>query len=427
VQYLQQAAQNALQRYAYQEAIGHFRRGVALVPQLPETPVRLRQELDLQIGLGSALHAVQGQTSPEVEQAYSRARELCQQVGETPQLLAVLQGLRWFYSARAEHQTACEVGEQLLRLAQDVQEPALLLEAHQSLGLSRCFLGEFVRAREHLEHGIAVYERQPCEICAVSQVHDAGAVCLTYAARVLWVLGYPEQALTQSLRAVACARECAGPYTLAHTLYFAAALCQFRRDTHLAHEWLDALMGLDAEQGFPLYAACGTVLRGWLRVAAGQGAEGIAQMRQGLTALQAMRVGASWPYMLALLAEAYGKMGQGEAGLRVLADALAAVQSTGERFYEAEIYRLQGALLLQRAVPDTLQAERCLQHALEIVRGQQAKSFELRAALSLSQLWQQQGKRAEAHALLAPIYGWFTEGFDTADLQEAKALLEELP
>ena len=282
------------------------------MPQLPATPARLRQELDLQIGLGSALMAIQGQTAPEVEQVYRRAWELCQQVGQTPPLLlAVLQGLRRFYTVRAEHQSAYEVGEQLLRLAQGVQEPALLLEAQQSLGLSLCLLGEFVRAREHLEQGIAVYERQPPGTCTVPQVHGGGAVCLTYAAHVLWVPDYPDQALTQSLRAVACAREFASPYTLALTLYFAAVLCQLRRDNHLAHEWLEALMGLDAEQGCPLYAAYGSVLCGWMRVVSGQGAQEIAQMRQGLMALQAMRAGSSRPYVLMLLAEAYGKVGPG--------------------------------------------------------------------------------------------------------------------
>jgi predicted ATPase len=185
-------------------------------------------------------------------------------------------------------------------------------------------------------------------------------------------------------------------------------------------------MAFSHEQGFALWVPGGTVLRGWALTAQGQMEEGIAQMRQGMTAWQATGAEADRPYYLALLAEGYGKAGRTEAGLHVLAEALAVVDAIEERYYAAELYRLQGELLLARSAEQHAEAETCFRQALDVARQQQAKSWELRAAMSLSRLWQKQGKQAEAHALLAPVYGWFTEGFDTADLQEAKALLEAL-
>jgi predicted ATPase len=187
-----------------------------------------------------------------------------------------------------------------------------------------------------------------------------------------------------------------------------------------------ALIALSTDQGFPFWGACGTILQGWALAEQGQSAEGIAQMCQGIAAYRATGAELALPCYLALLAEAYGQAGQADEGLRVLAEALTAVHTTGERHHEAELYRLKGELLLKQDVPDAQEAESCLRQAVDVAHQQQAKSFELRAAMSLSRLWQQQGKRTEARALLAPIYDWFTEGFDTADLQEAKALLEEL-
>jgi predicted ATPase len=199
-----------------------------------------------------------------------------------------------------------------------------------------------------------------------------------------------------------------------------------RREGQAVKEQAEALVTLSTEQGCALNAAQGTILRGWALAEQGQSAEGIAQMRQGIAGWRATGAELSVPYWSALLAEAYGQAGQAEAGLRVLAEALTAVHKTGDRHHEAELYRLKGELLLQQATGSDDEAETCLHQALDIARHQQAKSLELQAAVSLSRLWQRQGKRAEAHALLAPVYGWFTEGFDTADLQEARALLEAL-
>jgi predicted ATPase len=237
-------------------------------------------------------------------------------------------------------------------------------------------------------------------------------------------LGYPEQARQQYQAALTQAQDLAHTFTLVHALHNVSIGHQVRREGWATQERTETLIALCTEQGSPLYLAWATILRGWALATQGQTAEALAQMRQGLAAARAMGTELLVPYTLALLAEACGQAEQIDEGLRLLAEALAVADSTAERWYEAELYRLKGELLHQSAAPPG-EAEQSLQHALEIARRQQAKSWELRAALSLSRLWQQQGKQAEAHALLAPIYGWFTEGFDTADLQEAKALLDE--
>jgi predicted ATPase len=243
---------------------------------------------------------------------------------------------------------------------------------------------------------------------------------------VLWLLGYPSQALQKSHEAITLARELSHSYSLALALDLAAELHRHRREAEIAHERAEAAMALGTDHGFAQILARGTILRGWALVEQGQGEVGIAQMRQGIAAHQATGAAYQRPHFLSMLAEVHSGLGQPEAGLMALSEALALVETTGERYYEAELHRLQGELLLQHAAPEVSHAEACFQQSLDIARRQQAKSWELRVAMSLSRLWQQQGKQAEARALLAPIYGWFTEGFDTADLQEAKALLAEL-
>jgi predicted ATPase len=255
---------------------------------------------------------------------------------------------------------------------------------------------------------------------------DAGVACLSLMARALWLLGYPDQALQRSHEALALAQELSHPASLAFAQDFAAMVYQLRREGQAAQKQAEAVMAHATGQGFPFRFAQGMMLYGWALAQQGQGEVGIAQICQGLVTHRATGAELARPYYLALLAEAYGARGQPEEGLRVLAEALAAVEKTEERFYEAELYRLRGELVRMRSVAHHAEAEAWFRQALDVARRQQAKSLELRAAMSLSRLWQQQGKRQEAYDLLAPIYGWFTEGFDTADLQEARALLHEL-
>ena len=424
--YWQQAGQRAIERSANLEAIGHLTTALDVLKTLPDTPERTQHELTLYTALGVPLRATKGFGAPEVGQVYARARALCQQVEETPQLSPVLRGLWEFYELQGELQTARELGEQLLILAQHVREEELLLVAHHVLGDTLVWLGEFAGARAHLEQGMALYHPQQHGSHAFLYGYDSGVHGLSFGAWALWYLGYPDQALRRIHDALSLAQEVSHPFSLGFALAFAAWLHQLRREGHAAHERAAALIALAIDQGFPFWDSWGTVLRGWALAEQGQCAEGIAQLRQGIAAWRATGAELQLPYYLALLVEAYRKAGQVEEGLRVLAEALAAVHKTGERQHEAELHRLKGALLLAQDGADAHEAECCFRQAMDVACQQQAKSLELRAALSLSRLWQQQGKQAEARELLGPIYGWFTEGFDTADLQEAQALLEEL-
>jgi predicted ATPase len=423
VGYWHQAGKRATQRSANVEAINHLTKGLEVLMTLPDTFKRSRQELDLQITLGPVLMAVKGFASLDTERAYARARELCQQVGETSQLFPVLYGLWLFYMVRAELQTTRELAEQLFTLAQREQDSSLLLEAHRVLGTTMLWLGEMAPARAHLEQGMALYDPQQHRSHAFVYGQDPGVACRSFAAWPIWVLGYPDQALQSIHEALTLAQELTHPFSLVYALTMAAVLHQFRREAQAVQERAEALMTLSTEQGFPYWLAFGTILRGWALTAQGEGAEGIAQINQGLAAHRATGAELHRPHFLSLLAEAYGKVGQPEEGLTVLVEALEIVDNAGERNWEAELYRRKGELLLEQQGQKVGEAEACFRKALDIARRQQAKSLELRVAMSLSRLWQQQGKQEEAHHLLAEIYGWFTEGFDTADLQEAKALL----
>jgi predicted ATPase len=293
------------------------------------------------------------------------------------------------------------------------------------------YLGYFVQAHAHLEQGIAQYNLPQHSSLAFLYGQDPGVTCRAVAAWVLWLLGYPEQALTRSQEAVSIARELTHLPSLALALGFASHFHLFRREGKAAQERAEAALTLSTDRGFTVWLASGTILRGWALAEQGQGKEGITQIRQGLAAYRATGSEISRPYYLTLLAEAYGKVGQPGEGLTTLAEALAVVDNTGERWWEAELYRLKGELTLQSKVQSPRpkveeEAEECFQKAIDIARRQQAKSLELRAVMSLARPWQQQGKREEARQMLAEIYGWFTEGFDTADLKEAKTLLEQL-
>jgi predicted ATPase/class 3 adenylate cyclase len=427
VAYWQKAGQRAVERSAHAEAISHLTRGLEVLTTLPDTRRRARQELGLQNTLGPVLMAIRGWAAPEVEAIYARARALCQQVGETPQLFPALMGIGTFYMASGKLQTARELREQLLSLAQRQQEPVLLLHAHLALGATLFWLGELAQARVHLEQGIYLYDQNPSHSPSFVG-DDPGVSGRRLVALALWVLGYPDQALRRSREALTLAQELSHPFSLAFALAQATVLYYFRGEKQAAQEQAEAVIALAREHGFSRWEAWGTVIRGWVLAAQGQREEGIDQICQGLAAWQGTGQELGRPFLLAMLAEAYGKVGQAEAGLSMIAEALALMDKIAERDYAAELYRLQGDLLRAQAGArqQGQEAEACFQQALDIARRQQAKSWELRAAMSLSRLWQQQGKRAEARQLLAPIYNWFTEGFDTTDLQEARVLLEAL-
>jgi predicted ATPase len=431
VEYLHLAGQQAVQRSANIEAITHLMTALELLQTMPDTRERAHQELLLQVTLGMPVGATRGISSPEVQATYTRARELCQQLGETRQLFPVLFGLRSSHQVRGEFLAARKLGEQLLDLAQQAQDPSLLMEAYRALGCTLFHLGELGAAQAHLAQALPLYDAQRHRSHVFLYGMEPGVTGLTYTAWALWHLGYPAQALQQSQAARALAQELSYPYSLTAAWTYAALLHQLRRESPLTQEWAEAGITLANQQGFSGWIAEGTILQGWTLAAQGQVEEGIAQLRHGLASYQALGANLLQSYYLALLAEAYRKVGQVEDGLATLAEALAVVDKSRERFYEAELYRLKGELTLQSQVSSPKsqvedEAEECFRKAIDIARRQRAKSLELRAVMSLARLWQSQGKKEEARQLLADIYGWFTEGFDTKDLQEAKALLDEL-
>ena len=378
------------------EAVAYLTKGLEVLKTLPDTPARAQHELDMQIALGHAFAGTKGQASPERGHAFARARELCHQVGDTSRLFTVLVGLRLFYLNRGELQIACALDEECLTLAQRQQDPALLMVAHYVRGTGLYWLGELVPARAHLEQAMVLYTPQQDHSLILP---PPGVPCLSYAALTLWMLGYPDQALKRSHEAFTLAQELSHAYTRTRALVYAAILYGLRREWSTVQELAEAALALATEQGFAQWVGPGTFSRGQALAAQGQYEEGITQMQQGLAAIRA--TGAEiQPGTLGPLAEAYGRVGQAEDGLRLLDEALTAMNNTGERLYEAALYCIQGVLLLRQTVPDASRAEACFQQALAVARRQQAKSWELRAAMSLTRLWQQQGKRAEAYDML---------------------------
>jgi predicted ATPase/DNA-binding winged helix-turn-helix (wHTH) protein/class 3 adenylate cyclase len=427
VDYLQRAGHQAVERSAYAEAISHLTTALDLLSTLPETRERSQQELSVRMTLGIALRATKGQTAPEVERLYARARELCERVGEPSQLFRVLWGFCHVHALRGAYHTRRAMGEQLLSLAQRLQDSDFLLEAHHTLWTTLLSDGELAAARPHLEQGMKLYDPQRHRIhAALYSGHDSGVCCRMQAAHSLWLLGYPDQALASIQAALALAQQLAHPLSLSMALRWAAVLHYLRREAPLTQARAEAAITIATDQGFPEQVALVTPLRGWALTATGEGEEGIAQSRRGLAAYQATEVTRDRSDHLALLAETFGQVGQITKGLEALAEGLATVAKSRIRWWEAELWRLRGELLLQQTVAPPQEAEVCFQQALTVARREQAKSWELRAAMSLARLWQRRGKQAAAHELLAPVYSWFSEGFDTADLQEAKALLEEL-
>jgi predicted ATPase len=426
----QQAGLRADTRSAHAEAIAHFTRALDVLQTMPETPQHTQRAIELHTALGWSLQAIKGYTASEAERAYTRALELCQQIGEIPHRVLVLLGLWAFRVVRAELPLAHALGEQLLTLAPHAPDTPVPALAHMALGFTLFHLGELVAARNHLSQGVALYS-DPAPLVAttyVGGVQDPKMLCLSHMARALWLLGYPDQALQQSQEALAHAQTLAHPFTILQALAKSIAIHRWRGEGSKVHEQIEATITLATEQGITHIVATSTFERGLWLLRHGQTDAGSVQVQQGLTAYRAMGAGIELPYMLARLAETYGSIGQPAEGLTVLAEALALVEATGERWWEAELYRLQGELLLAQegTQHSVAEVEACMQKALDITRHQQAKSLELRATMSLSQLWQQQGRRVEAHQLLTETYGWFTEGFDTADMQQARALLDAL-
>ena len=424
IHYLNQTGERAIQLSAYQEALTHLTKGLALLMTLPDSRERVQQELALQLALGMAWMGPKGY-GPEVKTAYTRARQLCQQLGKMSQLCLVLGELSAFYYVKAEHLKARELAEEALSLAQRAEDPLLVALGHWYLGFILFGHGEYMTARAHLEEMIAFYKPQQHHHPIVfRRGSDAGLSALAYDACCLWCLGYPDQALSRSQQALALARELGHPFSLADVLCYAG--CMFnamRRDAMTLNDNAEELVRLSNERGFAGWLDAGTCYRGEAVAMLGHFEEGTMQMRQSMADSRSKGLRCNLAGTLGALAEAQAKAGHPEEGLTTLDEALALVEETDERLYEAELYRLRAELLLMQG--DDGGAEDSLSKAIEVAQRQKEKSWELRATTVLAHLWQKQGKVDEAGQMLGEIYGWFTEGFETPDLIEARALLDE--
>lgn len=428
--YLRAAAEKSMRRSANPEAIAHLTKAQELLNALPEGPERLQQELALQLAIGTPLIATKGFASPEVGKVYARAREICELAGHAPQLFPVQWGLWVFYTARGEHRTAQQLAEQCRGMGNAANDSDLLMLAHHASGVTLSALGQHSDALGELEQAIAIHDPERHASTAFAYGQDSGVVCRSQAAFSLWFLGYPDQARRKNEEAVALAKRLNHPYSLAAALDFSAWVDQLRGDSLAAQEHAEAAIAISSKHDFVFWFLTGMILRGWALTARGQIVEGVAQMSQALAGYEQTGAGILRPYYLALIADVYGRIGRETEALQRLDEAEAAVKANDERWWEAELYRLKGELTLKQLSPQSSQsdseriAEGYFDKARRVASDQGAKSLELRAATSLGRLWMKQGKIPEAKRMLGETQGWFREGFDLHDLQEAQTLLE---
>jgi predicted ATPase len=424
IDYWLRAGRRAIARSAMSEALAQLRNGLDLLAGLPEVDRRQR-ELDLQVALGVALMATQGWAASEAGRANARARDLCEQIGATAQLWPVLYGQWVFHGVRAEQNAAREVADEFLRRAQDHQEASATVVAHRVSGTGAFWRGEVATARTHLERILAIYDPEQDRSLAFLYVQDPRVAAQSALSWTLFALGYPEQAQVRSREALDAARELAHPNTLAYALLFACFFEQFRGAGHEAQDRAEALVELSTEQDFPHFLAAATMIRGWALTQLGELETGLAQLRQGLPAWRATGAGLYEPYFLGLQAEAHARSGAVKESLDLIARALDRVEETGERWFEAELHRITGELILQLPKADPAAAEARFRQAASVARQQGAKLWELRATTRLARFCRERGRRGDAHDLITLLYSQFTEGFGTPDLQAASAILRE--
>jgi class 3 adenylate cyclase/predicted ATPase len=427
VGYWLKAGQLATARSALAEATAHLHKGLELLAKLSDLPERTQIELEFQLTLGACLTSSKGFSAPEVQAVYDRALELCKGLGDTPEYFAALHGMWWLRYTRGDASIACNLGEQLLRLAERKGDTALRVCAHRAFGYSLTFVGNLEAARDQLEQGIALYN--PETHGALASRHggaDPGVACLAMSQLTLWALGYPDQALRRGSEALAIARRLSHPMGECWSLLSAAMLRQLLGESKAAHERAEIVLRLAKEQAFELYVGWATPLAAWETAVESGSEDDIERIRHGIVFSQSKGSVLFKPYWLGLVAEAWGRIEKPSKGLEVVAEGLAEINRCNERFWEAELLRLKGELLLRKNPPEPKAAEDAFLGALHVAQRQQAKSWELRAATSLSRLWAERGEREKPVELLGPIANWFTNGLETNDLKRATELLDKL-
>jgi class 3 adenylate cyclase/predicted ATPase len=428
IAYWHLAGKLSVAKSAVHEAIAQLRRGLSLLDGLPETRERKQLELDIHVTLTTALMAGKGFADPEVAAALERANRLVAKTASvgSPLHFSVLFGLWVSTFNRGAIAAAIEHATNLLSIAQSQPSSGPLLVGHRTLALSLIFSGDHRAALSHLETAASLYRPDEHRDSALHYGQDIGVSAFVFLSVALWHRGYPDQSAGAADRALALSRQLGHAHTLAHAFCWAGMAAVFARDVATVYAHSNDGVAVASEHGFPLWAAYGRILQGWASATTGEATTGIARIRDGMAAFEATGARLGAPLFLTLLAEALALAGKIEEGLAALDEALAKAAASGERGWDAEIHRLRGELTVRLPHPDPAKAEESFHTALAIAREQGTRGYELRAATSLARLWTEHGRRSQARDLLAPVYGWFTEGFDTADLKEAKALLDEL-
>jgi len=423
ISYWLQAGQRAGAGSSHQEAIAHLRNGLRLLDQLPASAERAQHELPLQIALGYSLVALGGVASAAAEESFARCLALSRTIGNAPELFPAIYGLALFHVARAEYAEALELAETCRRLAEAQQNAGLLGLTFFGLAAARFFRGEFRLAREAAERGVALYDERQHAGLARTYSRDFGVMCLLYKGWTSSLTGYPDAARRELQACVALARRLEHRHGLASALGNVAYGYHFLRESSAALALAEEERDLAGAERFVYWRAHADVMIGWALADLGRTTEGLALLGEGIAAWRSVGSRVCLPSYLARHAEAYRDAGQIQAALATVEEGLRHVAQTGERLFESELYRMRGEL---RSAEDKAAAGADLMRAVAVARGQEAKLFELRAAASLAQHWRDQGRASEARALLAPVYDWFTEGFDTADLTAARTLLDAL-
>jgi class 3 adenylate cyclase/tetratricopeptide (TPR) repeat protein len=420
--YLHLVARQCVTRTAHLQALIYLDRELELLATLPDDPERARQELAIQIGRGESLFPTQG-WSPETGSTFSRARELCEKVGEGAQMFGILIGLRLFHAFRLEMQTARQISEQILALANELDSPAMVARAHAAVGINRLWMGELVSAREHIE--LAMGSADSIQTGFASDWdYSIMAVAISHLAWDLAILGFPDQAKKISQQLLVAVQSMSRPFPLALALFYTSLLDQTLREVQRAEDHSASALAIAADYGLPHVLSLASAVHGWSLSFRGEVDIGIAKMRRGIAEANSNEMRAP-TFLYIPLAQTYLATERTIDALDLVNEALELGQRTGQQLHEAELCRLKGELLL-RSSHDASAAEASFRRAINITQVQSAKWWELRSSVSLARLLRTQERSDEARGMLAEIYNWFTDGFDTADLKNAKALLEEL-
>lgn len=420
------AAQRALDRSANLETLGHATKGIEVLATVPAPGERNRMEIDLEILRGAAFRALRGFASSDVERSFARARELCEQLDDIPRLIESRRGLFSCYYARGALALAREQGQHVAALGEKTGDASSRMLGHWMWGCVTFWQGEFAAARRELEQAFSLYDPGEQRAKALALQIDPGVNALFHLSWALWILGYPDQAVATSEKAIRTARRLSQPFALAMALFFACATRTCCGHSSAVRHMLDELIVLTARQGLGYLGTCALVLEGQALVARGEYAHGVEHIGRAFSEFKAQEAGVGLPWAMSISALGYAGLGKAREGLAVLSKALDAASRNGENQWEAELWRLKGELLLLPPLQQEAEAETCLRHAIEVARRQAARSLELRATTSLARLLQRQGKAQTALSMLTQAHGWFTEGFDTADLRDARVAMQPL-